>query len=186
MLIIKSQNTTELEQRALQKNIYYWQFQCNGLTAQVASSNIGAVRVKIGFTREENFIPELKTYLAGAEFFEDYRPNETLINVIEAYLKGDNPQIDFPWDINATSFMYKAWRTVCKIPYGETRSYKDIAFMIGSPKGARAVGQALRKNQLLIIIPCHRVVSSKGLGGFSAGIELKRYLLNLEQGKTCF
>jgi len=148
----------------------------------VASSNIGAVRVKIGFT--ENFITELNTFLEGAEFFEDYRPNETLINVIEAYLKGDNPQIDLPWDINATSFMYKVWKSVCRIPYGETRSYKDIAFMIGSPKGARAVGQALRKNPLLIIIPCHRVVSSKGLGGFSAGIDVKRHLLNLEQGKT--
>ena len=152
----------------------------------MASSNIGAVRVKIGFTREENFITELRTYLAGAEFFEDYRPNETLINVIEAYLKGDNPQINLPWDINATSFMYKVWKSVCRIPYGETRSYKDIAFMIGSPKGARAVGQALRKNPLLIIIPCHRAVSSKGLGGFSAGIDVKRHLLNLEQGKTGF
>ena len=184
MSIINLQNTTELEQQAPQKNIYYWQFQCNGLTAQVASSDIGAVRVKIGFNREENFIIELRTFSPGAEFFEDLRPNETLINVIEAYLKGDNPQIDLPWDINATPFMYKVWKSVCKIPYGETRSYKDIAFMVGTPKGARAVGQALRKNPLLIIIPCHRVVSSKGLGGFSAGIDVKRHLLNLEQGKT--
>lgn len=186
MSIINLQNTTELEQQAPQKNIYYWQFQCNGLTAQVASSNIGAVRVKIGFTREENFITELRTFSPGAEFFEDYRPNETLINVIEAYLKGDNLQIDLPWDINATPFMNKVWKSVCKIPYGETRSYKDIAFMVGTPKGARAVGQALSKNPLLIIIPCHRVISSKGLGGFSAGIDVKRHLLNLEQGKIGF
>jgi len=180
--IINSQNTTELEQRALQKNIYYWQFQCIGLTAQVASSNIGAVRVRIGFTKAENFISELKSFVPGAEFFEGFKPNEALIKAIEAYLKGDNSQIDLPWDINATSFQYNVWKNTCKIPYGQTRSYKDIAFMAGAPRGARAVGQALRKNPLLIIIPCHRVVSSKGLGGFYAGIDMKRYLINLEKG----
>ena len=149
---------------------------------QVASSNIGAVRVKIGFTGEDNFISELKTTVPGSAIFKDFQPNEALINVIETYLKGDNPPIDLPWDINATCFMYNVWKTVCKIPYGEKRSYKDIGSIVGSPKNARAVGQALKKNPLLIIIPCHRVVSSKDLGGFSAGIDVKRYLLNLEQG----
>ena len=148
----------------------------------MASSNIGVVRVKIGFTREENFIHELKSFAPRADFFEDFKPNETLINVIEAYLRGDNPIVDLPWDINVTPFMQNVLKDVCKIPYGETRSYKDIAFMVGTPKSARAVGQALKKNPLLIIIPCHRVVSINSLGGFSAGIDLKRYLLNLEQG----
>ncbi|UCH00708.1 MAG: methylated-DNA--[protein]-cysteine S-methyltransferase, partial [Deltaproteobacteria bacterium] len=163
------------------RNIYYWEFQCSGLTVHVASSAVGAVRVKIGFTRQGDFISEFRSLAPRAEFFEDLRPNEALINVIEAYLKGDNPPMNLPWDINATPFRYNVWRCVCKIPYGETRNYKDIAFMVGSPKGARAVGQALKKNPLLILIPCHRVVSINGLGGFGAGIDLKRYLLNLER-----
>ena len=91
MSITTSQKTTGHDQRAAQKNIYYWEFQSNGLTAQVASSDIGAVKVNIGFTRIEKFLSELKTFLSGAEFFEDFRPNETLINIIDAYLEGDNP-----------------------------------------------------------------------------------------------
>ena len=164
------------------KKIYCWEFQYNGLTAQVASSNIGAVRVKIGFTRKDNFISELKTAVPGAELFKDFQPNEALINAIESYLKRDNPEIDLPWDITVTPFMYDVYRSACKIPYGETKTYKDIAFMAGTPKGARAVGQALKKNPLLIVIPCHRVVAVNGLGGFGAGIAMKKYLLNLEQG----
>jgi len=166
------------------ENIYYWEFQCNRLTTQVASSDIGTVCVKVGFTRKEDFISELKCLAPGAEFFEDFQPNEALINVIEAYLKGDNPPLNLQWDINATPFRYNVWKSICKIPYGETRTYKDIAFMVGTPKGARAVGQALNKNPLLILIPCHRVVSINSLGGFGAGIDVKRYLLNLEQGES--
>lgn len=167
-------------------NIYYWEFQYNGLTVHVASSNIGAVRVKMGFARDQNFMPELKSFLPEAEFFEDRRHNEALINIIEAYLKGDNPSIDLPWDINATPFMYNVYRSTCKIPYGETKTYNDIASMVGTPKGARAVGQALKKNPLLILIPCHRVVAVNGLGGFNSGINMKRYLLNLEQNEIVF
>jgi len=165
------------------KNIYYWEFHCNGLKVQVASSALGAVRVKIGFTIKADFLSELKALAPGAEFFRDFRPNEGLIDVIQAYLKGDNPPINLPWDIKATSFSYDVWKSACSIPYGETRYYKDIASMAGKPKGARAVGQALKRNPLLILIPCHRVVSTNGLGGFGAGIDVKRYLLNLEQGK---
>jgi len=82
--------------------------------------------------------------------------------------------------------MYNVYRSACAIPYGETKTYKDVAFMAGAPKGARAVGQALKKNPLVILIPCHRVVAVNGLGGFNAGINMKRYLLNLEQNRMLF
>jgi len=165
------------------KNIYYWEFQYNKLKVQVASSDIGAVRVKIGFTIKRDFLSDLKALAPRAEFFRDFKRNKGLIDVIQAYLKGDNPAINLPWDIKATSFSYNVWKGACSIPYGETRYYKDIASMVGKPKGARAVGQALKRNPLLILIPCHRVVSTNGLGGFGAGIDVKRYLLNLEQGE---
>ena len=165
------------------KNIYYWEFQCNGLTAYVASSNRGAVRVKIGFSRDQSFFTQLKSFLPKSELFEDRKHNEGLIKVIENYLRGDNQSIDLPWDINTSLFMYNVYRNACKIPYGETKIYKDIAFMVGTPKGARAVGQALKKNPLCILIPCHRVVAVNGLGGFNSGIDMKKYLLDLEQGQ---
>ena len=164
------------------KDIYYWEFHCNGLTVHVASSRIGAVRVSIGFTRQEDFVSEIKVLAPAAKYFEDSKPNEALISTLEAYFKGDKPPMNLPWDIDATAFRHKVWKSVHTIPYGETRTYKDIAAMVGTPKGARAVGQALNKNPLLILIPCHRVVAADGLGGFGLGIELKKYLLSVEQG----
>ena len=164
------------------KDIYYWEFQCNGITAHVASSRIGAVMVSIGFTRQEDFVSELKRLAPAAKFFEDSKRNEALISILKAYFKGGKPLMNLPWDIDATAFRHKVWKSVCTIPYGETRTYKDIAAMVGTPKGARAVGKALNKNPLLILIPCHRVVAANGLGGFGSGIEVKKYLLNLEHG----
>jgi len=178
---VKSIGCRRISQKV--KNVYWWEFKCKGLTVQVASSDSGAVRVGIGFIRKGDFVSELKALGPRADIFEDFGPNEALINVIEAYLRGDNPPIDLPWDINASTFTYKVWTAVCTIPYGETRYYKDVACMVGRPRGARAAGQALNRNPLPILIPCHRVVSIDGLGGFGAGIDVKRYLLNLEQGK---
>lgn len=81
-----------------------------------------------------------------------------------------------------TTFQQRVWRIAQTIPYGETRSYGWVSNQLGyDTRASRAVGQALGKNPLLIVIPCHRVVSASGsLGGFSAGLELKRYLLRLE------
>ena len=81
----------------------------------------------------------------------------------------------------ATAFQCKVWEATRLIPYGETRSYGWVAKQIEKPLVVRAVGQALSKNPLPIIVPCHRVVASDGkLGGFSGGVEMKRYLLSLE------
>jgi methylated-DNA-[protein]-cysteine S-methyltransferase len=81
----------------------------------------------------------------------------------------------------ATSFQHAAWTAAQSIPYGETRSYRWVAERIGKPQAARAVGQALGRNPLAIIVPCHRVVASDGgLGGFGGGLKIKRYLLWLE------
>jgi O-6-methylguanine DNA methyltransferase len=147
---------------------------------QVASSDIGAVRIKIDFNREGDLVDDIKGYTRDIEFHKDFKKNEDLINVLKSYLNGDNPEMDMPWDIPGTPFMHDVWESTCKIPYGETKNYSDIALTAGRPKAARAVGQALNRNPLLIIIPCHRVVSVSGIGGFGSGIDMKRYLLNIE------
>ena len=86
---------------------------------------------------------------------------------------------------SGTKFQQKVWRALLKIPYGETRSYQWVASQIGNPKAVRAVGQAVGKNPLPVIIPCHRVIHSNGtLGGFSLGIKIKKLLLKMEQDST--
>ena len=99
---------------------------------------------------------------------------------LDRYFKGERVEFNrYNVDLSSCSdFTKRVLEEVRKIPYGEVRTYKDIAEKIGT--GYRAVGQALKKNPTPIIIPCHRVVSTKGLGGFSAGVEIKKELLKLE------
>jgi len=93
-------------------------------------------------------------------------------------------KVTFPDELDlstATPFQREVWQITGLIPYGETRSYGWVAGQMGKPRAVRAVGQALGRNPLPIIIPCHRVVARDGkLGGFSGGLEMKRYLLSLE------
>lgn len=97
------------------------------------------------------------------------------------YLNGYRKEFSIPLNPKGTEFQNKVWKELLNIPYGETRSYKDIAISIGIKNGARAVGNANGKNPILIIIPCHRVISSDGsLGGYSSGLNLKKKFLELE------
>jgi methylated-DNA-[protein]-cysteine S-methyltransferase len=80
-----------------------------------------------------------------------------------------------------TEFERHVWRAIQDVPYGETRTYKWLAERVGSPDGSRAVGQALSKNPIPIVIPCHRIIESTGkIGGYSAGVRVKRRLLEME------
>ena len=83
--------------------------------------------------------------------------------------------------ITGTEFEQRVWEAIRSIPYGETRSYKWLAEEVGSPKGMRAVGQALSKNPLPIVVPCHRIIEASGrIGGYSSGQDIKRRLLMME------
>ena len=99
----------------------------------------------------------------------------------EEYFTGRLLDFDLPLEFDGTPFQKTVWRALTKIPYGETRTYGDIAGDIGNPGAVRAVGGANGRNNLPIIVPCHRVVAAGGkLGGFSSGIELKKSLLQHE------
>ena len=82
--------------------------------------------------------------------------------------------------LGGTDFQRKVWRAMEKIPYGETRTYGEIAMVVGHPRASRAVGAACGKNPMPLFIPCHRVVASNGIGGYSNNLEIKRKLLALE------
>ncbi|PKL26385.1 MAG: hypothetical protein CVV47_00180 [Spirochaetae bacterium HGW-Spirochaetae-3] len=101
---------------------------------------------------------------------------------LDAYFSGSLRSFSVPVSAPGTPFQTLVWKALSEIPYGETRSYGELARSIGSPGASRAVGAANGVNRLLLVIPCHRVVNSDGsLGGFAGGIERKRALLELER-----
>lgn len=98
------------------------------------------------------------------------------------YFQKKRTKFDLPIHPTGTEFQMKVWDALRTIPYGETRSYGEIARMIDNPKACRAVGGANNKNPIMIIIPCHRVINADGsLGGFGGGQAVKQYLLDLEK-----
>lgn len=101
---------------------------------------------------------------------------------LNEYFAGKRKIFDLPVDGKGTAFQKAVWRELQKIPYGETRSYEDIAVAIGNKKAVRAIGQANGRNPIMIVVPCHRVIRKNGdISGFACGVEAKRYLLNLER-----
>jgi O-6-methylguanine DNA methyltransferase len=98
------------------------------------------------------------------------------------YFSGRRRSFSLPFRLEGTAFQKAVWQVLSTIPYGETRSYGEVAAAVARPKGARAVGQAVGSNRLGILIPCHRVVAAGGkLGGFGCGLEMKKFLLQLER-----
>lgn len=120
---------------------------------------------------------------------ENYTVKETDIlkeanKQLDEYLKGERKTFHLSLAPNGTEFRKKVWDTLLDIPYGETRSYKEIATIIGNEKATRAVGQANNKNEIPIFIPCHRVIGSNGsFTGYAGGIDLKTKLLDIEKSK---
>jgi O-6-methylguanine DNA methyltransferase len=97
------------------------------------------------------------------------------------YFAGSRREFSFPLDLRGTEFQLACWRALLAIPYGETRSYADIARAVGRPQGFRAVGMANNRNPVAIVVPCHRVIASDGsLCGYGGGLDIKRKLLELE------
>lgn len=96
------------------------------------------------------------------------------------YFAGARRDFTLPLCLNGSAFEMRVWKVLLQVPYGETRSYGEIAVTCGNPKAARAVGQAVHRNPLPIIVPCHRVVGASNLGGYAGGLEVKRFLLRLE------
>lgn len=109
--------------------------------------------------------------------------NSSASKQLKEYFAGRRKKFTVKVALEGTAFQTKVWRQLQKIPYGQTITYQELARRVGRPKAARAVGQACGANRFPIIIPCHRVVGKKGLGGYAGGLKRKRYLLALEAGK---
>lgn len=103
------------------------------------------------------------------------------IGELEEYFEGKRKTFTVPCVMEGTEFQKKVWEALTEIPYGETRSYKEIAVQVGNPKASRAVGMANHRNPIAIIVPCHRVVGANGkLTGYAGGLDIKEKLLELE------
>ncbi|MGA9353364.1 MAG: methylated-DNA--[protein]-cysteine S-methyltransferase [Terriglobales bacterium] len=104
------------------------------------------------------------------------------VRELKEYFAGERREFSMALDLRGTPFQLACWEALLAIPYGETRSYADIARDIGHPNAFRAVGMANNRNPVAIVVPCHRVIASSGsLCGYGGGLDLKRKLLDLEQ-----
>ena len=139
---------------------------------RVSASDKGIV--EIAFTDEEvtAFYASENKHLAEA------------CKQLQEYFAKERTSFDLPLDVEGTDYQVSVWNELQKIPYGEVRTYQDIATALGNPKAVRAVGMANNRNPICIVVPCHRVVGKNNkLTGYAAGIDKKEYLLNLESGK---
>ena len=128
---------------------------------------------------DESFLREIR--FSGNNGAENPNPvtNRTVTELRE-YFDGKRKTFTVPFSPQGTDFQKRVWSALCTVPYGKTVTYGDIARKIGNEKAYRAVGNANGRNPIPIIIPCHRIVASDGIGGYSSGLEIKRLLLKLE------
>ena len=160
--------------------IYCWKIVSLGLTVFMASSIKGAVSTGLCLGKSPDSLEYFKGIFPPHIVRKDKAVNLPLIEAVERALDGKTPFRGLKPDIYPTPFQRMVLEAISLIPYGQTRTYGEVAAIVGKPGGARAVGQVMKRNPLPIIFPCHRVVAARGLGGFSGGLVLKKYLLESE------
>ncbi|NYV77762.1 methylated-DNA--[protein]-cysteine S-methyltransferase [Streptomyces sp. UH6] len=133
------------------------------------------------YMTEQRHRPAEETF--GTRVGADEEPFPAAVEQLEAYFAGELREFDLPLRMNGTAFQRSVWERLRAIPYGETRSYGQLAAELGSPGASRAVGLANGRNPVGIIVPCHRVIGAGGsLTGYGGGLERKERLLAFERG----
>ncbi|MDW8129849.1 MAG: methylated-DNA--[protein]-cysteine S-methyltransferase [Bryobacterales bacterium] len=153
----------------------------NGALVWVAADAEAIVRISPG--RQEKQFRQEMARLAGRQ--PVLRPQDRLVREalaqLQEYFAGIRQAFELPVKLAGSPFQLRVWRALAQIPYGQTRSYREVALAAGSARGARAAGSACGANPVAIVVPCHRVVRSDGApGGYGGGREFKRFLLDLE------
>lgn len=147
----------------------------------VAATRRGLCAVRFGEAGE--MTRELRAEYPKAELMPDSAPLQPYIHGLLEHLKGQNPALTLDTDAPGTEFQQRVWAALRTIPYGETRSYAELAEMIGDPKAVRAVATACARNPVALVVPCHRIVRKGGEpGGYRWGVERKKRLLEREAG----
>ncbi len=149
-----------------------------------ASTDQGLAYVQLPRASGRGFDGWQRRHLGGAQLKEAWEPNRKAVRQIIEYLNGKRVDFDLPLDLRATEFQHRVYEALQQVPYGETRTYTDIAKAIGQAKAVRAVGTANGANPISLVVPCHRIVAAGGkLGGYGGGLPLKKKLLAMEHGK---
>ncbi len=147
----------------------------------VAATERGVCFVSLGDTPTD-LETELRTEFPAADIYRDTVYLNGWVQTILRHLDGHQPHLELPLDVRATAFQWRVWQALRDIPYGEARSYQQIANAIGQPTAARAVGSACARNPVSLVIPCHRAVREDGgLGGYRWGLSRKAALLERER-----
>jgi O-6-methylguanine DNA methyltransferase len=143
----------------------------------LAASPKGLVRLEFE-ARVQNLNPGAVQLKESRDLLAPY------LDQLNEYFAARRREFTIPLDLRGTDFQLKCWRALLDIPYGETRSYRDLAQAIGHPKAFRAVGMSNNRNPIAIVVPCHRVIAADGsLCGYGGGLDIKRKLLDLECAK---
>ncbi len=164
------------------RTIYTASFDSSIGRLTVASSGEGLAYVALPRANGRGLMGWHKRHCPDSILREGFEPNRTAIAQISEFLEAKREEFALPLDLRGTPFQLAVYEEVAAIPYGESRSYRDIAERVDRPAAVRAVGAANGANPIPLVIPCHRVVaSSGGLQGYAGGLELKAKLLAMEQ-----
>ena len=137
---------------------------------------------KLAVCSEDGFIVSIGSAVPTGAVCRPSSLTDLAARQLSAYFEGARKDFDFPIRFSGTGFQCAVWKELTKIPYGQTRTYGEIATAIGNPRAARAVGMACNKNPLWIVVPCHRVLGqNQNLTGYAGGLDAKQFLLELER-----
>ena len=151
----------------------------------VASSEQGLAYVVLPRANGRGLVGWQRRHAPESKLASGYEPNRESIGQILEFLEGKRQEFDLPLDLRGTPFQLAVYQQVASIPYGESRSYADVAQSVGRPNAVRAVGAANGANPIALVIPCHRVVASSGqLQGYAGGLDLKAKLLAMESAAS--
>ena len=146
----------------------------------VAATERGVCSIKLGDSAAA-LAEDLRREYPRAALEDDLGKLSPAVVALREFLAGERPRVDLPLDVQGTAFQRRVWNYLRRIPFGETKSYGEVARAIGQPRAARAVAAACASNHAALVIPCHRVVQGDGApGGYHWGADRKRQLLDME------
>ncbi len=162
------------------KKLFVNSFKTDIGSVRTAATDKGLALICLPGESKLNFDERVRKLFDGYQVQSGGEVNRKAQRQIIDYLDGKRTRFDLPLDLHGTPFQKRALRRVARIPYGKVKTYGEIAAAIGKPRAARAVGSANARNNLPLVIPCHRVVATNGLGGYGGGLALKKRLLKME------
>lgn len=166
----------------MKQTIYYTQYSWELTDIFLAATKNGLVRISLSRNQDINQFAEYLKKKYESNVIKDTTPFNSILIKLTNYFSGSATDLNEKLDLlDGTGFQKKVWQKVSEIKYGQLKTYKQIAIELGNPQSVRAVGTANGANPVPLVIPCHRVVQTNGgLGGYSAGLDVKDALLRLE------